>query len=63
MGSATQHLLEVALDGVALHVELEASDGTLALVIGFAYNWCVVYDVALAIVVEEETWVDAIYLA
>ncbi len=36
MGSATQNLLEVALDAVALHVEFEAADSTLTLIVGTA---------------------------
>ena len=60
--SATEHFLEVALDGVALHVELEATDRALSLVVGTANYRTIVYNVALAIVVEEEAWVDAVYL-
>ena len=62
MSAATEHFLEVALDAVALHVELEASDGALALVVCLAHHRCVVDDVSLAVVIEEETGVDAVDL-
>ena len=62
MSTSTENLLEVALDAVALHIKLEEADGTLSLIIGTAYHRTIVYDVALAVVIEEETWVDTIYL-
>jgi len=62
MGSATQNLLEVALDAVALHVEFETADRALTLVIGTANYRTVVNDVALAVVIEEEARVDAVNL-
>ena len=63
MGSATQNLLEVALDAVALHVEFEAADRALTLVIGTANYRTVVHDISLAIVIEEEARVDAVNLS
>ena len=62
MGSATQNLLEVALNTVALHIEFEAADRALTLVIGTANYRTVVNDVALAVVIEEEARVDAVNL-
>lgn len=62
MGSATQNLLEVALDAVALHVEFEAADRALTFVIGTANYRTIVNDVALAVVIEEEARVDAVNL-
>ena len=62
MGSATENLLEVALDAVALHVEFEAADSTLSLVIGTANYRTVMNDISLAVVIEEEARVDAINL-
>ncbi len=62
MGSATQNLLEVALDAVALHVEFEAADSTLTLIVGTANYRTVMYDISLSVVIEEEARVDAVNL-
>ena len=62
MGSATENLLEVALDAVALHVEFEAADSTLALIVGTTCHRTVMHDVSLSVVIEEEAWVDAVNL-
>ena len=62
MSSATQNLLEVALDAVALHVEFETADRALTFIIGTANYRTVVNDVALAVVIEEEARVDAVNL-
>lgn len=62
IGSATQNLLEVALDAVALYVEFEAADSTLTLIVGTTSYWTVMHDVSLSVVIEEEAWVDAVNL-
>ena len=63
MGSATENLLEIALDTVALHVEFEAADRALTLVIGTANYRTIVNDIALAVVIEEEARVDTVNLS
>ena len=62
MGSATENLLEVALDAVALYVEFEAADSTLTLIVGTTNYRTVVYNVALSVVIEEEARVNAVNL-
>ena len=62
MGSSTENLLEIALDTVALHIEFETADSTLALIVGTAYHRTVVHDVSLSVVIEEEARVDAVNL-
>jgi len=63
MSSSTENLLEIALDTVALHIEFEAADRALTLVIGTANYRTVVHDISLAIVIEEEARVDAVNLS
>ena len=63
MGSATENLLEIALDTVALHVEFETADTALTLVIGTANYRTIVNDISLAVVIEEEARVDAVNLS
>ena len=62
MGSATENLLEVALDAVALHIEFEAADGTLTLIVGTTSYWTVMHDISLSVVIEEEARVNAVNL-